>query len=52
MTFLIILPISLFIIFPLALFDKMSGFRYISIISLLSLFYIMIVLVAELPAYA
>lgn len=43
--------VALFILFPLGSINKMSGFRYISIISITSLLYIMFVLVFELPQY-
>ena len=39
------------IIFPLLCNNKMSGFRYISLISILSLTYIMIILIMYAPAY-
>ena len=44
--------IALFILFPVGSLRKMSGFRYISILSIVSLTYIMFVLIFELPQYA
>ncbi|CDW77672.1 UNKNOWN [Stylonychia lemnae] len=44
--------IGLFILFPTGSIREMSGFRYISIISLASLVYIMLILLFELPYYA
>ena len=40
-----------FIIFPLSLTPKMTGLRYISILSVGSMVYIILVLIAEFPAY-
>ncbi|CDW87213.1 UNKNOWN [Stylonychia lemnae] len=44
--------IAVFILFPVGSMRKMSGFRYISILSIASLVYIMFVLLFELPQYA
>lgn len=49
---MITLPIALLVLLPLSLVEKMSGFRYASIISILALLYILVILVIELPAYA
>lgn len=42
---------ALLILFPLGFNNKMSGFKYLSLISLTSLVYIMFVLLVELPDY-
>ena len=44
--------IGLTVIAPLCSVKEMSAFRYVSLLSLASLFYILVVLVYELPAYA
>jgi amino acid permease len=49
--FLIMFMISMFVIFPLALTRKMSGFRYMSVITMASLAYILVALLIELPYY-
>eukprot|EP00356_Strombidium_inclinatum_P002026 CAMPEP_0170480034 /NCGR_PEP_ID=MMETSP0208-20121228/1021_1 /TAXON_ID=197538 /ORGANISM="Strombidium inclinatum, Strain S3" /LENGTH=335 /DNA_ID=CAMNT_0010752513 /DNA_START=269 /DNA_END=1276 /DNA_ORIENTATION=- len=43
--------IALCILFPLSMKRDMSAFRYASLLSLASLFYTAIVLIAEMPAY-
>lgn len=49
--FLIMFMFSMLIIFPLALHRKMSGFRYMSVLTIASLAYILIALLIELPYY-
>lgn len=51
MLFIIGLPVAMLFIFPLSLVKKMSGFRYVSVFSLLALLYILLVLLIELPGY-
>ncbi len=43
--------VALGVLLPLATNNKMGGFRYISILSILSIIYITIVLIIELPSY-
>jgi amino acid permease len=40
------------ILLPLSMIKDMSGFRHVSFASLISLFYLGIVLLIELPSYA
>lgn len=49
---LITFLIGFSIIAPLSTHKEMSGFRYVSILSLASLFYILVVICIELPPYA
>ena len=48
---LITVIFSLLVIAPLGAMREMSAFRYISIVSIMSLGYILVVIVAELPSY-
>jgi len=45
-------PIALLFLFPLHLIKDMSGFRYVSMISMGSLVYMGLVLIVEMPFYA
>eukprot|EP00347_Sterkiella_histriomuscorum_P015975 403354980 len=51
MTIAIAAFMALCVLFPLGSLKQMSGFRYVSIISIASLLYIMFVLLFELPQY-
>ena len=44
-------PTAIFVIFPMSLIRDMSGFRYVSTLSIIALFYTGIVLLIELPDY-
>ena len=46
------IPIAAFILLPLSLIKDMSGFRHVSFASIISLFYLGVVLLVELPSYA
>lgn len=48
----ITLAIGLVVIAPLTSVKEMSAFRYVSLLSLGSLVYILLILIIELPAYA
>ncbi len=45
------IPIAIVILFPMSLIRDMSGFRYVSIASIVALIYMGIVLLIELPEY-
>jgi len=47
----ITIPVSVFIIFPLCLIKKMSGFRFLSIFGMLGILYTLIILLVQLPSY-
>lgn len=49
--FLIMFLISIFVIFPMSMTRRMSGFRYMSVITMASLGYILVALLVELPYY-
>lgn len=51
MTIIVTFAMGLGVLFPLGMLKKMSGFRYVSLVSIAALFYILIVLVFELPSY-
>lgn len=48
---LIMFLVSFFVIFPMSLTKKMSGFRYMSVLTMASLTYILVALLIELPLY-
>lgn len=45
------LPTAFIILFPLSMKREMSAFRYVSVLSIVALFYTGIVLSIEMPAY-
>lgn len=45
-------PIAIICLFPLNSIKDMSGFRYVSMLSMASLVYMGLVLIAEMPFYA
>jgi amino acid permease len=45
------MSIGCLIIMPLSLYNRMSEFRYASLIVLVAIFYIFVMLLIELPAY-
>lgn len=48
---MIMFLVSFFVIFPMALTRRMSGFRYMSVLTMASLAYILVALLIELPLY-
>ena len=49
--FLIMIGATMVFIFPLCLFKTLSGFRYLSLFTLFSVIYVIVVLAIELPTY-
>jgi len=47
----IAVPIAILIVFPLSLIKNMHGFRYLSVAAFVGIFYTLVVLLIQLPAY-
>lgn len=44
-------PMALFVLYPLSIMEDMSGLRYVSLFSLVALFYTALVFLVEAPKY-
>jgi amino acid permease len=47
----IIVPIAIFILFPLSVQRNLDALKFVSLLSLVALFYTMLVLIIDLPVY-